>query len=96
VKSHAGAVIGIVLSAIACGVTFLFALLRQYALVEVAASMVTGVELYLLSSSVGDWMEAKPQANFRRLLIGIGLALAVILYFAIARVRASSVSEFTP
>jgi len=51
--------------------------------------MVTGVELYLLSSSVGDWMEAKPQANFRRLLIGIGLALAVILYFAIARVRAS-------
>ena len=88
-KSHAGAVIGIVLSAIACGVTFLFALLRQYALVEVAASMVTGVELYLLSSSGGDWMEAKPQANFRRLLIGIGLALAVILYFAIARVRAS-------
>jgi hypothetical protein len=89
VKSHAGAVIGIVLSAIACGVTFLFALLRQYALVEVAASMVTGVELYLLSSSVGDWMDPKPQANFRRLLIGIGLALAVILYFAIARVRAS-------
>lgn len=86
-KSHAGVVIGIVLSAIACGVTLLFALFRQYPLVEVAASMVTGVELYLLSSSIGDWIEKEPQANFTRLLIGAGLALGVILYFGVARVR---------
>jgi hypothetical protein len=66
-------------------VTFLSALYRQLALVEVAASMVTEVELYLLSSSVGDSIEERPQANQKRLLTAIGLALAIVLYFLIAR-----------
>ena len=30
---------------------------RQLAIVEVAACIVLGVQLYLLSSSVGDWIE---------------------------------------
>jgi hypothetical protein len=84
-KSHAVLVVAVVLSAITCGVTFLFALYRQLALVEVAASMVAVVELYLLSSSIGDWIEQKPQANQKRLLTAIGLALAIVLYFLIAR-----------
>lgn len=88
-KSHAGVVIGALLSAITCGATFLFALYRQFALVEVAASMATGVQLYLMSSSIGDWIEKKPQANYVRLLIAAGLTLGVILYFVIARARAS-------
>lgn len=46
-KSHAVLVIVVVLSAITCGMAFLFALYRQLALVEVAASMVAAVELYL-------------------------------------------------
>lgn len=86
-KSHAGVVIGVVLSAITCGVTFLFALYRQFALVEVAASLATGVELYLLSSSIGDWIDKKPQANLVRLLIAAGLTLGVILYFFIAKMQ---------
>ena len=89
-KSHAGVVIGIVLSAIIGGATFLFALYRQFALVEVAASITTGVELYLLSSSIGDWIEKKPQANLVRLLIAAGLTLGVILCFFIARMRSSN------
>jgi len=84
-KSHALLVIGVALSAITCGATFLFALYRQLAMVEVAASLVTGVELYLLSSSIGDWIEKKPQANRRRLLIAVGLACSVVLGFYIAR-----------
>lgn len=88
-KSHAGVVIGVLLSAITCGVTFLFALYRQFALVEVAASITTGVELYLLSSSIGDWIEKKPRANLVRLLIAAGLTLGVVLYFGIERVRGS-------
>jgi hypothetical protein len=46
-----------ILSAVACGATFLFALARQFAVVEIAASIVTGVQLYLLSSTVGDLRE---------------------------------------
>jgi hypothetical protein len=66
-------------------VTFLSALYRQLALAEVAASMVTAVELFLLSSSVGDSIEKRPQANQKRLLTAIGLALAIVLHFLIAR-----------
>lgn len=84
-KSHAGVVIAAVLSAVTCGATFLFALYRQFALVEVAASITTGVQLYLLSSSIGDWIERKPQANFARLLMAAGLAVAVVLYFLATR-----------
>jgi hypothetical protein len=52
-KSHAGVVIGIVLSAIIGGATFLFALYRQFALVEVAASITTGGGV--VSSEFVDW-----------------------------------------
>jgi len=84
-KKHAGVVAAVVLSAITCGAIFLFALYRQLALVEVAASLVTGVELYFLSSSIGDWIERKPRANVARMLTGVGLAVGVVVYFVIAR-----------
>jgi hypothetical protein len=48
-----------ILSAVACGATFLFALARQFAVVEIAASIVTGLQLYLLSSTVGDLIEGR-------------------------------------
>jgi MFS family permease len=84
-KSHVALVIAVLLSAIACGATFLFALYRQLALVEVAASLATGVELYLLSSSIGDWIEKKPEANRLRLVAGVALALGVASYFLVAK-----------
>jgi hypothetical protein len=84
-KSHAGLVIALVLSAITCGATFLFALYRQLALVEVAASLAIGVELYLLSSSIGDWIERKPEANRLRLVVGVALALGIVSYFLVSK-----------
>jgi len=87
-KSHPLAVIVVLLSAITCGATFLLALYRQLALVEVAASLVTGVELYLLSSSIGDWIEKKPRVNTKRMSIALTLALVVAFSFVIIRLRA--------
>jgi 4-amino-4-deoxy-L-arabinose transferase-like glycosyltransferase len=73
------------LSALTCGVTFLFALYRQLALVEVAANIVLGVELYLLSASVGDWIEKNKAPSKRRMWIALGLAAGVACYFLIAK-----------
>ena len=84
-KSHVLLVFAVLFSAIACGATFLFALYRQLAMVEVAASIVTGVELYLLSSSIGDWIENRPQASKSRMFIAMSLACGVVLSFLIAR-----------
>jgi VIT1/CCC1 family predicted Fe2+/Mn2+ transporter len=84
-KRHLCAVLAVLFSAITCGVTFLFALYRQLALVEVAASIVLGVELYLLASSIGDWIEKKPEPSKYRRWIALGLAAAVLCYFLIAK-----------
>lgn len=84
-KKLVGIVLAVFLSALTCGATFLLALYRQLALVEVAASLALGVELYFLASSVGDAIEKKPEPNKRQLALAVGLAAAVVCYFLIAR-----------
>jgi hypothetical protein len=84
-KRHVWAVVAVLGSALTCGATYLFALHRQLALVEVAASIVLGVQLYLLSSSIGDWMERKTEPSRSRKWIAMGLAAGVVSYFLIAK-----------
>ena len=71
------------LAAVTCGATFLLALFRQFGLVEVAASMGAGVEVFFLSSSIGDLLEDAPNPNRRRFTAAIVLAAAVVAYFLI-------------
>jgi hypothetical protein len=84
-KSHPGAIVGAFLAAIICGATFLLALRRQLALVEVAASVALGAQLYFLSAAIGDGIEKKKGANVARLLGSIGVAAGVVVYFLVAR-----------
>ena len=84
-----GMVIVALLSAIACGVTFLFGLYRQFALVEVAASIATGIEVYFLSSSIGDMLEDKEKINNVKLVAAIALAASIVAYFLTAKLRAN-------
>ena len=88
-KRNLGMVITAFLCAVACGVTFLFALYRQFAMVEVAASIATGIEVYLLSSSIGDMLEDKNEVNYLRMLAAIALAVGVGSYFLISKFRVS-------
>jgi len=79
-------IIAVLLSAIACGATFLFALYRQFALVEAAASMAIGVELYFLSSSIGDAPEDKGRAWQRQAAAAPVSAVGVVVaYFLVSR-----------
>lgn len=85
-KSHL-IVIGVTgLCAVSCGATFLFALFRQFGLVEVAASLATGAEVFFLSSSIGDFLEDRPEPNRKRLMIALSLAAAIAAYFIVMRV----------
>jgi hypothetical protein len=88
-KRNLGMVIAAFLSAVACGVTFLFALYRQFAMVEVAASIATGIEVYFLSSSIGDLLEDKKEMNYLMLVAAVGLAAGVVSFFLILKFRAS-------
>ncbi len=84
-KRNLGSVLAAFLSALACGATFLFALYRQFALVEVAASIATGIEVYFLSSAIGDMLEDRKEPSQLKLLAALGLAAAVAIYFFISK-----------
>jgi len=88
-KRNLGMVIAAFLCAVSCGVTFLFALYRQFAMAEVAASIATGIEVYLLSSSIGDLLEDKATISYLKLATAITLAAAVAGYFLILKFKAS-------
>jgi hypothetical protein len=89
-KGHLRAVLAVLCSALTCGGTFLFALYRQLALVEVAASIILGVQLYLLASTIGDWIENKTVPSKSRKWIAMGLAAVVVCYFLVAKTLHSS------
>jgi hypothetical protein len=74
-----------ILSAITCGATFLFALVRQFAMVEIAASIVTGVQLYLLSSTVGDLIEGKTEGRKIKLAMPLMLTGGVVAAFLLKK-----------
>ena len=82
-KAHLLVIIATALAAVTCGATFLLALFRQFGLVEVAASLGAGVEVFFLSSSIGDLLEEAPNPNRRRFMAAIVLVAAIVAYFLI-------------
>jgi hypothetical protein len=88
-KKHVMAIVVVLLSAIICGATFLFALYRQFAMVEVVASLATGAQLYFLSSSIGDVLEDQQEPSLPRLAAAAAIAGAVVIYFLVKRYAVS-------
>jgi len=88
-KKHVIAIVVVLLSAIICGATFLFALYRQFAMVEVVASLATGAQLYFLSSSIGDVLEDQQEPSLPRLAAAAAIAGAVVIYFLVKRYAVS-------
>ncbi|MGB8325033.1 MAG: hypothetical protein WCE52_18905 [Candidatus Acidiferrum sp.] len=80
-KTHVGTIATMIAAALACAATFLLALFRQYGLVEVAASLGAGLEVFSLSSSIGDYLEDRPEPNRLRIVAALVLAAGVVGYF---------------
>lgn len=74
--------IGLSLAAsVASGAIFLFSLIHQFALVEIAASLVTALQVYFLGSSIADFLEkAKPSASRRTSLVILSAVFLVAFY----------------
>jgi uncharacterized YccA/Bax inhibitor family protein len=89
-KAHLVVIIVTALAAVTCGATFLLALFGQFALVEVAATLAAGAEVFFLSSSIGDLLEERGQPNRTRFLAALGLAVAIVMYFLIMRFKESA------
>jgi len=85
VKSHIGVILTAFLSAVASGAVFLIALHRQFALVEVAASLATAMQVYFLSSSIGDRLESKSGPNRLRFVTSLAVLAALVAYFFVTK-----------
>jgi hypothetical protein len=53
-------------AAVISATIFLVALFEQFALVEVAASIITALQVFFLSSAIGDLLEKKKETNRTR------------------------------
>jgi len=59
-RAHLAVIFGKALAAIVCGAIFLFALFRQFSLVEVAASLATGAEVFSSAPQSGTSWKTNP------------------------------------
>ena len=68
-------------ASVTSGTIFLFSLIHQFALVEVAASLVTALQVYFFSSAIADLLEkAKRSGNGRNSLVVLFTVLLVAFY----------------
>jgi VIT1/CCC1 family predicted Fe2+/Mn2+ transporter len=66
------------------GALFVLAFFHQFALVEVAASLLTGLQVFFLSSTIGDLLEETKETNKARNVAVVSLAALLVVFFLIA------------
>ena len=69
-KRHVLTVLMSFVASVISGAVFVLALFHQFALVEVAASLHTGLQAFFLSSAIGDPLNEKKEPNRLRELSG--------------------------
>jgi hypothetical protein len=78
-KRHVLTVLMSFVAAVISGAVFVVALFRQYALVEVAASILTGLQVFFLSSAIGDLLDEKKEPHRAR-----NSAVVLVMVFLVA------------
>ena len=78
-KRHAVSVVMSLVAAVISGTVFVVALFEQFALVEMAASVTTALQVFFLSSAIGDLLEKKKETNRTR-----NSAVVLITIFLVA------------
>jgi hypothetical protein len=69
-------------ASVTSGAIFLLSLIHQFALVEIAASLVTALQVFFLSSAIADLLEkAKRSSHQRTSLVVLFTVLLVAFYF---------------
>lgn len=77
-------VLGLAASA-ASGAIFLLSLIQQFALVEVAASLVTALQVYFLSSAIADLLEKPKRSRRRRNSLAILFTVFLVAFYSFTR-----------
>jgi hypothetical protein len=84
-KRHILTVLMSVAASVISGAIFVIALFHQFALVEVAASILAGLQVFFLSSAIGDLLDEKKEPNRTRNSAVVLLTIVLIVFYAITR-----------
>lgn len=84
-RRHLFTVLMSFLAAVISGAVFVVALFRQFALVEVTASLITGLQVFFLSSAIGDWLEKKKEPNRLRNSATILVTVFLVAFYSVTR-----------
>ena len=78
-------VISVVMSSAAAVISatiFLVALFKQFALVEVAASIIKALQVFFLSSAIGDLLEKRKETNRTRNSAVVLLTVFLVAFYS--------------
>ncbi len=67
------------------GVIFIFALFHQFALVEVVASILTGLQVFFLSSAIGDLLDKKKEPSRARNSAVVLVTILLVTFYSVTR-----------
>ncbi len=84
-KRHVVTVLMSVAAAVISGAIFVVALFHQYALEEVAASILTGLQVFFLSAAIGDLLDEKTELNRARNSAVVLVTVFLVAFYSFTR-----------
>ena len=69
-------------ASVTSGVIFVFSLIHQFALVEVAASIVTALQVFFLSSAIADVLQRAKRPGNRRTSLVVLLTVFLVAFYS--------------
>jgi hypothetical protein len=72
-------------ASVTSGVIFLFSLIHQFALVEVAATLVTAFQVFFLSSAIADLLEKAKRPSARRISLVVLFTVFLVAFYFFTR-----------
>jgi hypothetical protein len=84
-KRHVLTVLMSFAAAVISGAAFVVALFHQFALVEVAASILTGLQVFFLSSAIGDLLDEKKEPNRARNSAVALMTISLVAFYSLTR-----------
>ena len=84
-KRHVVTVLMSFAAAVISGAIFVVALFHQYALLEVAASILTGLQVFFLSAAIGDLLDEKTELNRARNSAVVLVTVFLVPFYSFTR-----------
>jgi hypothetical protein len=84
-RRHIFTVLMSLVAAVISGAVFVVALFHQFALVEVTASLITGLQVFFLSSAIGDLLEQKKEPNRLRNSATVLVTVFLVAFYSVTR-----------